>query len=110
MTTLVVCWNRNVYEFNWRICVTESDNGNVDVAGLLDSLGISTRIGDNNQAGFLEGACDVVGEVSRGEATSNSHSTSVSGELENSPLAIGTRRNHTNVSRIVDCDNDAGGE
>jgi hypothetical protein len=110
MATLIVCWNRNVDEFNWRVRVTESDDRNVDIAGLLDSLSIGSRIGDNNQAGFLERASDVVGEVSWGKAASNSHSSRVSGEFENSSLAIGASRNHTDVSGVIDGDNDASSE
>jgi hypothetical protein len=76
--------------------VPTHNDGDVDIGSLLDGLGIGAGIGDNDQAGLLEGAGDVVGEVTGGETTGNGDSTSVGGELEDSTLAIGTRGDNAN--------------
>jgi len=49
---------------------------------------VEAGVGNNDQAGFLEGASDVVGEVTGGEAASNGLGTSVGGEFENSTVAV----------------------
>ena len=110
MTTLVVCWDSNIDELGWGVGIAEGDDWNVDVRSLLDSLGISARIGDNDQAGFLEGAGDVVGEVTGGETTSDGDSTGVSSELENGTLTIRTGRDDTDISWVVDSCDDTGSE
>ena len=51
---------------------------------------VEARVGDDDQAGLLEGASDVVGEVTGGEAASNGLSTSVGSEFENSSVAVGS--------------------
>ena len=66
------------------------DDRNVDVGGLLDGLGISARVRDDDQAGLLERAGDVVGEVTGGETASNGGGTRVGGELEDGTLSVGT--------------------
>lgn len=108
MATLVVGWDSNIDEFGRGVGVAEGNDGDVDVAGLLDGLGIGARIGDNDQAGLLERAGDVVGEATGGETTSNRNSTSVGSELENSTLAVWTGRNNTDISWVVDGSNDTG--
>jgi len=110
MTTLVVGWNGNIDELSWGIGIAESNDGDVDIRCLLDSLGIGARIGDNDETGFLERACDVVGEVTWGETTSNWGSTSVSGELQDSALAIGTGGDDTDIGGVVDGCDDTGSE
>ena len=110
MTTLVVGWDSNIDELSWGIGIAEGNDGNVDIGSLLDSLGISARIGDDNEAGFLERAGDVVGEVTRGETTSNWGSTSVSGELQDSTLTVRTSRDDTDISGVVDSCDDSGSE
>ena len=74
----------------WRVGVTESNDWNVDIRRFLDSLGVGTGIGDNDQTGLLERSGDVIGEISGGETTSDSNGTSVRGELEDSTLTIRT--------------------
>ena len=71
MTTLVVGWDGNIDELGGGVGIAESDDGNVDVGSLLDGLGIGAGIGDDDEAGFLEGSGDVVGEVTGGETTSD---------------------------------------
>lgn len=71
------------------------DDGDVDVGSLLDGLGVGARVGDDDEAGLLERAGDVVGEVTGGEATGNGDGASVGGELEDGTLTVGTGRDDT---------------
>jgi hypothetical protein len=75
------------------------NDGDVDVGSLLDSLGISARVGNDDQARLLERAGDVVSEVTGGEATGDGNGTGVSGELEDGTLTVGTGRDDANCSR-----------
>lgn len=110
MTALVVGGDGNVDELGGGVGVAESDDGDVDVRGLLDGLGIGAGVGDDDQAGLLEGAGDVVGEVTGGEAASNGDGTGVGGELQDSTLAVGTSGDDANVGWVVNGDDDAGSE
>ena len=49
---------------------------------------VETGVGDNDQAGFLEGPSDVVGEVTRGEAASDGLGAGVGGEFENGTVTV----------------------
>ena len=106
MTTFVVCRDSDVNEFGGRVGITESDDRNVDVGGFLDSLSIGARVRYDNEAGLFERASDVVGEIARSKAASDSNRTGVSGELEDSTLAVRTSRNDGDISRVVDCCDD----
>jgi hypothetical protein len=110
VTTLVVGRNGNIDVLGGRVGVAKSDDGDVDVRGLLDGLSIGTGIGDNDQTGLLERTGDVVGEGTGGEATSNSLGTGVGGELQDGTLTIGTSRDNADISRVVNGGDDAGGE
>lgn len=110
MTALVVGGDGNVNEVGGGVSVAESDDGDVDVAGLLDSLSIGARVGHDNETGLLERAGDVVGEVTGGETTGNGGGTGVVSELEDSTLAIGTSRDHTDVGGVVDGGDDTGSQ
>lgn len=110
MTALVVGGDGNVDELGGGVGVAKSDDGDVDVRGLLDGLGIGAGVGDDDQAGLLEGAGDVVGEVTGGEAAGNGDGTGVGGELQDSTLAVGTSGDDANVGRVVNGDDDAGSE
>lgn len=106
VATLVVGRDGNVDVLSEGVGVAEGNHGNVDVGSLLDSLGIGAGIGDDNQAGLLEGTGDVIGEGTGGEATGDGRSTGVSGELEDGTLTIGTGRDDANVGRVLDGDDD----
>lgn len=108
MTTLVVGGDGNIDVLGGRVGVAKSDDGNVDVRGLLDGLGIGAGIGDDDQTGLLERTGDVVGEGTGREATSNGLSTGVSGELQDGTLTVGTSRDNADISRVVNGGDDAG--
>ena len=76
----------------------------------MDSLGVSSRIGDDNEPRFFEGTSDVVGKVSWSEATGDGDCAGVCGELEDGTLTVRTSRDCADVSWIVDGDNDARGQ
>jgi len=54
VATLVVGRDGNIDELSGRVSVAEGDDRDVDVAGLLDGLGIGAGIGHDNEAGLLE--------------------------------------------------------
>lgn len=110
MTTLVVGGDGNVDEVGRGVSVAKSDDGDVDVAGLLDSLGVGAGVGNDDQTGLLERAGDVVGEVTGGETTGDGGGTGVGGELEDSTLAVGTSGDDTDVGRVVNGSDDTGGQ
>jgi len=110
MTTLVVCWDSNIDELGWRVGIAESNDWNVDVGSFLDSLSVGAGIGDDDEAGFLEGSSDVVGKVTGSETTSDGDGTGVRGELQDSALTVGTSRDDTDVGGVVDSCDDSGCE
>jgi hypothetical protein len=54
VATLVVGGDSDINVLARRIGVAKGNDGDVDVRSLLDGLGISSGVGDNNQAGLLE--------------------------------------------------------
>ena len=67
MARLVVRRDGDVDELERGVGVAEGDDGDVDVGRLADGLVVDAGVGDDDQAGFFEGARDVVCEVSGGE-------------------------------------------
>ena len=110
MATLVIGWDGDIDKLGWGIGITEGNNRNVDVGSLLDSLSVGAGISDDDEAGFLEGSSDVVGEVTRGETTSDGDGTGVCGKLQDSALTVGTSRDDTDIGWVVDSCDDAGCE
>jgi hypothetical protein len=108
MSPLVVGWDSHVDVLRRRISVTQCNNRNVDIAGFLNGLGVSTRIGDHDQARFFEGSGDVVGKVSRRKAAGNGSGPSMSSKFKDGTLTIRASGDHTDISRIVDSGNDSG--
>lgn len=110
MATLVVGGDGNVDVLGGGVSVGEGNDGDVDVGSLLDGLGVGARVGDDDQTGLLEGAGDVVGEGTGGEATGDGSGTSVGRELEDGTLTVGTGRDNTDIGGVVDGGDDAGGQ
>ena len=110
VATLVVGGDSNVDVLGGGVGVAEGNDGDVDVAGLLDGLGVGARVGHDNQAGLLEGTGDVVGEATGGEATSDGGGAGVGSELEDGTLTVGTGRDDANVGRVLNGDDDTGSE
>ena len=110
MAALVVGRDGHVDVLGRGVGIAKGDDGDVDVGGLLDGLGVGARVGDDDDAGFLEGAGDVVGEVAGGEATGDGGGTGVGGELEDGALAVGAGGDDGDVGGVVDGDEHAGRE
>ncbi|CAN8104605.1 unnamed protein product [Discula destructiva] len=110
MTSLVVGGDGDVDELSGGVGVAEGNNRDVDIGSLLDGLGVGTGVGDDDQAGLLEGTGDVVGEGTGGEATGDGLGTGVGGELENGTLAVGAGGDHTDIGGIVDGGDDTGSQ
>lgn len=110
MTTLVVGGNGHINVLGGGVGVAEGNDGDVDVGSLLDGLSVGAWVGDDNQTWLLEGTGDVVGEVTRGEATGDGGSSSVGGELEDGTLTVGTGGDDGNVGGVVDGGDDARSE
>lgn len=110
MATLVVGRDGNVDELGRRVRVAEGNDGDVDVGSLLDGLGVGAGVGDNDQAGLLEGSGDVVGERTGGETTGNGLGAGVGGELEDGTLTVRTSGDDTDVGGVVDSGDDASGQ
>jgi hypothetical protein len=110
VATLVVGGDGNIDVLGGRVGIAKGNDGDVDVRGLLDGLGIGAGVGDDDQTGLLERTGDVVGEGTGGEATGNGLSTGVGGELQDGPLTVGTSGDDADIGRVVNGGNDAGGK
>lgn len=108
MTAFVVGRDSHVNKFRGRVGIAEGNDGDVNVGSFFDSLGVGAWVGDNDEPGFFEGAGDVVGEIARGEPTSNGDGTRVGGKLENGTLTVGAGRDDGDIGRVVDSCDDAG--
>jgi len=102
VAALVVCWDGNIDEFSWRVCVAKSNDGNINVGGFFDGLSVGAWVSNDDQSRFLERAGDVVGEISRSKATCDCDRAGVSSEFEDSSLAIRTGGDDTDVGWVVD--------
>lgn len=91
-----------------RVTVAEGNHRDVHIGSLLNCLGIDTRIGDNQQTRLLELLGDLVGEGSRGEASSDGGGASVLGELQNRTLTVRARRDNYDVLRVFNSNDDTG--
>ena len=81
MAAFVIGRDGYVDEFGGGVCVTESNDGDVDVGGFLDGLGVGAWVCHDDEARFFERACDVIGEVTRREASCDGDGTGVGCEL-----------------------------
>lgn len=107
MLTSVVTWDSDIDVFRWGVQVSQSDDWDVNVRSFLDGLSIGSWVGNNDQSWFLERTGDVVGERTWSESTSNWSSTSVSGELQNGSLTVGSRGDGDNIFWVWNGSNDS---
>ena len=110
MSAFVVGGDSDVNKFSGRVRIAECNDRNVDVAGFFDRLRVRARIGYDDETWFLERASDVVGEISRCEASRDGYRAGVGGEFEYRALAIGSCGYNTDIGRIVNSDNDSSSE
>lgn len=107
---LVVGWDDNIDEADWGVGVADSNGGEVHVGSLTDGLVILVRVGDDEETWLLESLLDLVGESTRGVASSDGGSTNVLGELEDSALTEVTVGDSANVLWVWDSSDDTGSE
>ena len=107
---LVVGRDGNIDELEGSIGVAEGDDGDVDVRGLTDGLVVDARVGDDDQAGLLERAGDVVGEGTGSETAGNGLRTGVGSKFQDGTVTVGACRDDTNIVRVLNSGDDTGGE
>ena len=110
VAALVVDRDGNVNVLEGGVRVAQSNDGDVHVGGLLHGLVVRAGVGDDEQAGLLELLGDLVGEGTRGEASSDGGAAGELGELEHGALAVGAGRDGADVGGVLDGSDDAGGE
>ncbi len=108
MATLVVGGDSNVNELGRGVGVAKGNDRDINVRSLLDSLGVGAGVSYDDEAGFLEGAGDVVREVTGGETTCDSDCSGVCSKLQDSTLTIGTGGDDTDVGWVVNSCDDTG--
>ena len=89
---LVVAWDGNVHIAQRRVCVTQSNGGQVNVRGFCEGLVVSPGIGNHQKPWLPEGGLDLVSEGSRSEAASDRSGSSGSRKLQHSSLEEATER------------------
>jgi hypothetical protein len=82
--------------------VAESDDRDIDVTSLADTLGVGPGVGDDEDTGLPELLGDLVGEGSGGDASSDGSASGVLGELEDGPLSVRAGRDDLNISSLSD--------
>ena len=110
MAGLVVDGDSDVDKLQRRISVAECNNRDIDVGCLADGLVVDAGVGHDDEAGLLEGTGDVVGEVTGGEATSDRLRAGVRGELQDRTVAVWASGDDTDVVRVLNGGDDAGGK
>ena len=105
---LVVDRDRNVNELQGGVGVAESNDWDVDVGRLADGLVVNAGVGDDDEAGLLEGASNVVGKTTRSETASNCLRASVCGVLKDSTVTVRASGDDTNVVRVLNGGDDTG--
>lgn len=101
MFHLVVAWDGNVNVTQRRVSVAQGNDRDVDVRSFNDWLVIGTWIHNNQQTRLAESGLDLVSERTRGEASSNGGCLGVGGKLESGTLALRTRRDDEDISRVL---------
>ena len=83
---LVVAWDGDVHVAQGRVCVTQSNGGQVNVRGFCEGLVVSPGIGNHQKPWLPEGGLDLVSEGSWSEAASDRSGSSGGRELQHSSL------------------------
>mmetsp|Transcript_116914 Transcript_116914/g.164306 ORF Transcript_116914/g.164306 Transcript_116914/m.164306 type:complete len:300 (+) Transcript_116914:88-987(+) len=110
LLALVVAGDGNIDELHGRVAAAHSDGGDVHVGSLHDGLVVQARVSDDQKARLDELLLDLVGEGTRGEASSDGLGSGVLSELEHSTLAPGASADHAHISGVVHSSNSASSE
>mmetsp|Transcript_828 Transcript_828/g.761 ORF Transcript_828/g.761 Transcript_828/m.761 type:complete len:283 (-) Transcript_828:74-922(-) len=108
--TLVIGRDSNIDKLERRVGITKSDNGDVYIRRLLNGLGISSWVSNNQKTGFLELLCDLVSESSWCETSSDRVGSGVVSKLEDGAHTVGTGTDGDNISRVLDGNDNTGGK
>jgi len=71
---------------------------------------VNPGIGNDDDSGFLEGPCDVIGKVTGSEPTSNGLSTGERGVLQDRSVTVRAGGDNADIVGIVDGGQDSGSE
>lgn len=110
VTGLVVGGDGDVDELERCVGVAERDNWDVDVRRLANGLMVDAGVRDDDQAGLLERAGDVVSEATGCEAACNRLCTGVGGVFEDGAVAVWASGDDTDVVRVFNRGNNTSGE
>lgn len=83
---LVVAGDGDIDVSERRVCVAQSDGGDVHVGSLSQRLVVSTRVSHNQEAGLSEGSLNLIGECTGRESSSKGGGTGGGGKLKDRPL------------------------
>jgi hypothetical protein len=107
LLNLVVGRDSNINEFHGRVGITESDNGDVHVGGLSESLVINSRVTNDQESRLDELFGDLIGKHTGSPFTTNISSTSVGCELEDSSLSVDLGGSDQNILGVADGSDDS---
>merc|ERR550517_419414 len=110
LLTLVVAWDSNIHMSQRGVSGGKGNDRDVDIGSLSHWPVVGAGVSHHQEAGLTVSSLDLVGECSRGEATSNRGGTSGRGKLEHSSLAVGTGRDDANISRVLNGSDGAGSQ
>merc|ERR1719373_435467 len=110
MRALVVAGDSDVDELGGRVNVAEGDDGDVGVAALSDGLVIGPGVADDQQPGLAEGGLDLVSEGSGSEPSGHGGAVDVPGELEDSPLGVGSAGADVHILGVLNRGDGTGSE
>ena len=101
---LVVAGDGDVDVAQRGINIAQGNDRDVDIRSFNDGLVVGMGVHDDQETGLTESSLDLISESTGGETSGNRCGLGVRGELEDSPLALGTRRDDENIGRVVDGD------
>lgn len=102
MTAVIIILDSHIDDLNRGVVIADGDDGDIDIGGFLNSLGVCMRIRDDDQAGIFEGVGDVVCEVFMGKAVGDGDG------FKDNTSAAGACEDDGDVGGVVDCDYNAG--
>lgn len=89
---LIVAGDGDIDVSERRVCVAQSDGGNVHIRSLSQRLVVSTRVCHDQEAGLPEGSLNLIGERTGREASGEGGGTSGRSELKHRPLKEDIKR------------------
>jgi len=110
MLSLVVARNGNVDQTKRGISVAKGNCWDVDVGRFSDGLVVGSRVSENQQTRFHKLVLDLVGKSTGRISASNSLSSGIFGELEDSTLTKVPGGDNANILGVFNGDDDSSGQ